>query len=497
MKGTTSPNFLLSTTTPPSRNMMCFSTSSTSSTPSHQTTFTPASSLESNGETLERSIRGKLPALFKSLSLDVSTVELLGEGSSYIAFVFVNTQATGDLPAGSFVIRVPFYDWTTSEMLDEATILNLLKKFPIHTPNFCLLDVGTENQLSKPYTISHRVPGEQVAGILAEINMVNWFSIGKAVCDQMVQMNSITFNEAGKLESDSKTTIGSLSILPYQNQKLEGSVADWLRQLISIQLKAKQKFLQDGGHTKWFLFKVIDHLEKLGYFQCQNAEKIVLVHGDFHGGNIMAEQTKGIWNLNVIDWGSAHALPQCLASRSVEFFWSDKADDDAELAGRWNGNIDFIPDEYMEDLPDAEAALKTHLDAYMTQLIPTYMEDTYGAGRWARRVAKFALQGWKDNRDWAMLDWMKEQWEKDMGEKVMADDDDVELLVRQGRYHVDDEVTRPGFFDISTDDAIVEATPGTQMSAESVSSAGSSMIVPETRPRRWKLLKWFGMFRKR
>jgi len=56
--------------------------------------------------------------------------------------------------------------------------------------------------------------------------------------------------------------------------------------------------------------------------------------------------------------------------------------------------------------------LKQAVDEYMTTIDPSYMEHVYGRGRWIRRVAKYAIHGWGDNRDDKITEWLVEEWKR-------------------------------------------------------------------------------------
>ncbi|KAL8863137.1 MAG: hypothetical protein Q9178_000511 [Gyalolechia marmorata] len=137
-----------------------------------------------------------------------------------------------------------------------------------------------------------------------------------------------------------------------------------------------------------FLLSMIDGLDREGAFKSRHCP-IILHHWDLEPRNIMVSKTADRnWKITgIIDWDSALALPRPLARRAPDWIWDFNSEG---FTGYLDNDHHPKPDN---ELSAENAALKEYFDLKASALLDGYADDTYGNGRWLRRIWTFARSG--------------------------------------------------------------------------------------------------------
>jgi len=278
--------------------------------------------------------------------------------------------------------------------------------------------------------ITTRIRGICVNDIHQYLSREEEVQLGKAVADEILAFQKVTFNAIGSLVAEQvEGAKPQLSVARFRQwegltptpESTSGSIQDWLVSLLVWRIKDETS--REGGDCEQ-LKEMVAEMHRLGYFQGMGSvHSTTLSHPNLHYGNIMADRdaATGRWAITgIIDWDEALAMPRVMANRSLEWIWSGPLYADQELAMQWTGDLDFVPAAKMASLPDDRRELKARLDEYMAGLDPTYMDHAYGRGRWIRRVAKFAIGGWQDNRDDKMSGWILKEWARVRGQTIQG-----------------------------------------------------------------------------
>ncbi|KAL9001739.1 MAG: hypothetical protein Q9180_010011 [Flavoplaca navasiana] len=94
------------------------------------------------------------------------------------------------------------------------------------------------------------------------------------------------------------------------------------------------------------------------------------------------------WKITgIIDWDSALALPRPLARRAPDWIWDFNSEG---FTGYLNNDHHQKPDS---ELSAENSALKEYFDIKASAMLDGYADDTYGNGRWLRRIWTFARSG--------------------------------------------------------------------------------------------------------
>ncbi|KAH0162168.1 hypothetical protein KCU67_g6060, partial [Aureobasidium melanogenum] len=137
--------------------------------------------------------------------------------------------------------------------------------------------------------------------------------------------------------------------------------------------------------------------------------KSVLNHGSINDSQLLLERTEDLskpWRLTgVIGLDEAETVPSVLTRKPWSFLW-DVHDASKMLPEEtrfgWNGDVDELPTELSYLNADDLRVKQHHEDVLIEKIyIPQYGEkarekyfdDTYGRGRWLRRLFVFAREG--------------------------------------------------------------------------------------------------------
>lgn len=382
---------------------------------------------------LEQRLPHDIPLLLDSLGIRHERVTYLGTGMTHVVFGFddVSTTSSG-LQCAIRVQAWPASHRTRRELTSQAAILEHLGRHLTCAPRFIRMQYSDDNPLRRAYMITTRIRGICVNDICQYLSFAEELQLGKAVADEILAFQKVTFNAIGSLVAEQvEGAKPQLSVARFRQwegltpapENTSGSIQGWLMSLLDWRIKDEAS--REGGDCER-LKEMVAEMHRLGYFQgTGSVHSTTLSHPDLHYGNIMADRdaATGRWAITgIIDWDEALAMPHVMANRSLEWIWSGPLYADQELAMQWTGDLDFVPAAKMASLPDGRRELKARLDEYMAGLDSTYMDHAYGRGRWIRRVAKFAIGGWQDNRDDKTSGWILKEWARVRGHSIQGRD---------------------------------------------------------------------------
>ncbi|ERF68863.1 hypothetical protein EPUS_04515 [Endocarpon pusillum Z07020] len=226
-----------------------------------------------------------------------------------------------------------------------------------------------------------------------------------------------------------------------------------LRDLLKTQLDAWITYEIESAPVPknrftWNLFRrlqdVMQEMEALGFFEADlpfekgmKEPRNILYHWDLEPRNILI--TPGFetgvikdvqrWRISaVLDWDDSLILPPILSRKPPIWLW-DFSDLDAEINSfvpkDYDGDVDLLPaDRYGENsgrLSEDDRRIKTYFEANFVRALSlknphldmaVYHDEAYGRGQWLRRLARFALDGFEDNRDAQRFDRFVEDWNR-------------------------------------------------------------------------------------
>ncbi|KAG9237381.1 hypothetical protein BJ875DRAFT_370148 [Amylocarpus encephaloides] len=111
-----------------------------------------------------------------------------------------------------------------------------------------------------------------------------------------------------------------------------------------------------------------------------------------------------IGKAGIVDWDDVMSAPLVLTRKPPTWLWDDE---DYRTSG-WDGDCDT---KLTRDLTQNEMVVKAHFDQVIARLAPTYIDDAYHRGLWLRRLARFAIYGFSDDRDIERYEAFVEEWD--------------------------------------------------------------------------------------
>ena len=314
-----------------------------------------------------------------------------------------------------YVLRIPVCpkfqetDGRCVEIENEATILGfLVDKLPV--PRVKAYSATKENALNAPFTVQTRLPGQSLDQIYADLDYKDKLEITDQFVEVLARLESVTFTTAGTLTTssplpaamndfphtaDPSVTVfneGDAEFVEDPQVLLDRAGPDVKSFLVSHLNGWIQKELKDDGEEESLtltdlrqLLAIVEEMANEKAFK-DAPYPVVLYHWDLEPRNIMVEKSNDTWRIcGIIDWDDALALARPLARRPPNWIW------DFDMEG-FTGYLDN--DHHPNNnLSDENLALKSHFDAAAAAVLPDYLEDAYGRGRWLRRIWTFASSG--------------------------------------------------------------------------------------------------------
>ena len=355
----------------------------------------------------------KIERLLCDIGIVGFSVKALQHGYSFQNCVYALQSSENDKE--QYILRVPVSptfqetDGRCVAIENDVTILGfLVDKLPV--PRVKAYSATRENALNAPFTVQTRLPGQSLDHIYADLDHKDKLEIADQFVEVLAMLESVRFNTAGTLTTSSPLPAAMSDVLhtadPLVTVFNEGD-AEFVRDpkvlgdragpdvksfLVSHLNGWIQKELKDEGEEESLtladlrqLLAIVEEMANEKAFN-DGPYPVVLHHWDLEARNIMVERSEDRWRIcGIIDWDDAHALPRPLARRPPAWIW----DFDPEGFTGYFDN-DHHPNN---DLSDENLALKSHFDARAAAVLPDYLEDAYGRGRWLRRIWTFARSG--------------------------------------------------------------------------------------------------------
>lgn len=232
----------------------------------------------------------------------------------------------------------------------------------------------------------------------------------------------------------------ALEIKPFANIPTK-SLADLLSHKLRGHCEEERSFDPDNPVTKMWerLCCIHEEMKTAEIFNLRidsatASEKRILYHWDLEPRNILVNRTPdgAGWLIDmVIDWDRVQAVPSVLARKPPVWLW-DFSDDTgrASIASDYDGDIDLLePTRYDNDsgrLSADNQHIRRHFeDRFVSELAnvypgydqEAYVQESYGHGRWIRRLARFAIHGASDNQDLTRFEHLDSDWSAFLADK--------------------------------------------------------------------------------
>ena len=355
----------------------------------------------------------KIERLLCDIGIVGFSVEALQHGYSFQNCVYaLNSRANNE---ERYILRTPVcpvfreIDGRCIAIENEVTLLGfLVDKLPV--PRVKAYSATKENALNAPFTVQTRLPGQSLDQIYADLDNKDKLGLIDQLVEILAKVESVTFATAGTLTSSAPLP-AAMSDVPHTADPSvtvfnEGD-AEFVRGPTVLQDRAGpdvksflvshlngwiQKELKDEGEQESLtlpdlrqLLTIVEEMASEKAFK-DGPYPVVLYHWDLEARNIMVEKSNDTWRIcGIIDWDDALALARPLARKPPAWIW------DFDREG-FTGYLDN--DHHPNDnLSDESLALKSHFDAAAAAVLPNYLEDAYGRGRWLRRIWTFARSG--------------------------------------------------------------------------------------------------------
>lgn len=170
-----------------------------------------------------------------------------------------------------------------------------------------------------------------------------------------------------------------------------------------------------------------------------NPNDAVLCHGNLHSRNIIVEHTgpsEDDWHVSgIVGWDAVGALPRVLAREAPAVLWYFDLGQYTDVASTRDSDFLHLPCKYRDKFDEPHgAAVQAHFDDHMQKKLHAvpgaasqWLEDTYGAGKWLRRVTDFCNLGFNGRAEKvrAALELIQEWEEADEFVKVADEKEDL------------------------------------------------------------------------
>lgn len=314
-------------------------------------------------------------------------------------------------------------DAKKKEIKDQVTVLRLLDREKlIPVPKVLAYDSSINNAIESPYVVQTCCPGEPLSDIYHELPTNDKLEIASLVADLIVQIEKVSFPVSGCLISagdlpdrcyDFSTLRTSIGLAPFRlspeaelpSTPPSPSVDDLLASLIQTQISLARDFT-----LPWVIWsrlrQIMLEMKERGLL---NDKQPVLWHWDFASWNILIQKKNKRWVITaILDWDGAMAVPRVLTREPPIWLWHC---DDYNLSEIRREHDMLIP----SDLSAEQQLVKNQFDVCMEAKVSNYTADAYHRGRWTRRLAKFALSGFRDEKEWEKCKRFMKDWDSCRG----------------------------------------------------------------------------------
>ncbi|KAH0371543.1 hypothetical protein KCU65_g1741, partial [Aureobasidium melanogenum] len=383
------------------------------------------------------------------------------------------------------------------EILDEAAVLNLLVRSGIQVPKVLAFDITRNNALRFPYSLHTRLPGTNLSYVWENMSTDHKMIIAGELAELLAGLEKIRFQESGRLLHDESAAVTRLPLDLVKRSEIgeqvvvrgffrgpelfdsrerpfaptTSSLYDLLSTHIDDQLQYNKFRWSDDPNPEFpKLQTILEDMKDMGWFPSddESTEYSIINHWDFEPRNIMVEEIEhadgsSSWHVTgLIDWDDAHCLPPVLTRRPPLWLW-DFSDDNllpSAVQKYYDADYDMMPLEYYEEVnPDhltaEDAKIKERFEEVMADKIysprygakamEVYQDDTYGRGRWLRRVWRFAKEGifsepnHHDRFEQLFKEWIEFKETGQISHSTVFGDDDDTLSSATGSTASDEE----------------------------------------------------------
>jgi len=324
-----------------------------------------------------------------------------------------------------------------------AAILFAAQHLPV--PTIIAYDSSENNPLRNRYVIQQRIAGQPARTIYSDkLSISERLQIAECMAEITKKFRTVEFPLPGRLVAD-KAMPDSAFNPSGQYIKVESFVEDeeflqrhpeptglepFLCYLMKYRASKRPKFSFDAlqnqvvkyspkstdpdfihdivrnSHFK-NLHKVLKQMGDAGYFTNASRGKCVLWHWDLSSENVLIQKSDdGNWKVSgIIDFDDCVSVPKIIASTPPSWLWINEA-----LHGYyvWQGyKLDYNP----WGVQGEDLAVKLYYD-HLAKDSPHYDDDTYGKGKWIRRLAEFALTDrFHSNEDYEDYELILKEWD--------------------------------------------------------------------------------------
>ena len=372
----------------------------------------------------------KIEQLLSDIGLNNFSVEALQHGYTYQNCVYA-LEAPG-ISQERYILRVPVCpdlrekDKMCEAIINEVHLLNHLAD-KLLIPRVKAYSATPRNALNTPFSIQTRLPGQSLDNVFQTLSYEDKVTVADQFIDLLRKIESVNFSTAGTFTGSTDLPEAMIdyaktsapSVTPFtegdedfvQNPTcLRDRVGPNVKALLTSHLDGwiVQELKGDEVHQS-FIVPPFRRLLALIKDMCHEGSlndgpyPVVLNHWDLEPRNIMVEKINGAWKIcGIIDWDGASALPRPLARRPPAWIWDFEPD---MMTGYLDN--DFHPND---QLSEEDAALKNYFDRKAAAILPDYVEDAYGRGRWLRRIwilvkNKIHSSWYLDLMDQLLKDW--------------------------------------------------------------------------------------------
>lgn len=420
-----------------------------------------------DADDLKNEYLASIPRLLNELGIEYDNLDYLASGTYHIVFTFDwlrygnsnNNQQDSKNCSTPAVIRIATKEdlneaceWT----VDQAAILPFVRQHFSTVPELLQYDATTNNILGKPWTIQSRLPGQVLDSVWDELGLNAKLKIaeqlgdfllgceniqlpqygyvgGVETPDHCVQLGIRGMDSEGPVEPLTGSLVGPVSLKDHCELSLPEHISHRYPWEYDEEFPRHHKLLEGVGRI------VKEMHEMTGYrtYTSSNLNQAVLQHRDLHFGNILVESTgtngnkeEENWHISgILDWDGICAVPLVLAREQPAFLWQNGLFQNPDAFTCWNGDFIYLPRIFRQVYDEPHGAqIKAHFDTYMQKKIRDvqgdqsagrWVEDSYGRGKFVRRVVEFSQFGYDDEyRNVAILEELLQEWQETVTEDV-------------------------------------------------------------------------------
>ncbi|KAF2725351.1 hypothetical protein K431DRAFT_291017 [Polychaeton citri CBS 116435] len=344
-----------------------------------------------------------------------------------------------------------------SEIQDQAAVLQFLASRDIPAPKLLAFDASAANAIGSPFVFQEYSIGKSLESVYGDMSLQEKLSIVDSLLGFLLSAEQIQFPSIGTLKatrSPNSAVKGSYVYEPAHAQlELEvrafevGTDSQSNHQTSSTSTLELLSELLDARRRSGVMVSmwrrlgaILTEMQAMDVFRPRNgtprhSTASILYHWDLEPRNILVKPRQEMdggngketyqWEIDkVIDWDRVLAVPAVLARKPPIWLWDFSSNSEhPSIASDFDGDVDQLtPSRYDTGsgrLSPSDQEIRQHFEDNLviglSNLYPgysreEYLEDTYGKGRWIRRLARFAIHGLSDSQDWKRFNEFDKEW---------------------------------------------------------------------------------------